>query len=312
MGLRDRLNEPFPFYFNSEFQNLLLGLGVALFSFGFFQIFQPFGMSDEYCTPTVSGWFSVITFVVLGFNMTVLPRAFPGVFDPDRFTLWKFELFNVWHILTVALGCALYGWFVIREPLSPNFLHYYGVDVFRTFTVGLIPLFFLTFAIRNRMLRANLREAEAATARLMSRREPEPAANGAFDGLEGRRIVIQAETQDSLELPSGAFLYAEADDNYARIHWTEDGDFHQKLMRLPLKFLEEQLEREGEQFMRVHRSFLVDLSRVEQVRGNASGYKLYFDETDTEIPVSRMKSKDVLDRIGIDLDLAAASRTALS
>lgn len=85
---------------------------------------------------------------------------------------------------------------------------------------------------------------------------PSPAALRRFqvDGRRGRLVVRAADVD-----------WIEAAGNYARLH--VDGDAH--LYRMPLARLEERLDRG--RFTRVHRSAIVNLDAVEEVRPRASG-----------------------------------------
>jgi DNA-binding LytR/AlgR family response regulator len=306
--IRTTLRQPFPFYLNSDRDNLLLATGIAVFTFFFFRIFQPFGMQPS--PSSVHLGFSVVTWVCLVIPIIGVPRLFTRSFDPDRWNLGKFIVYTAAVIFLVTMGTALYEIYALPLPDADSYLDYLVEQSYRTMTVGLFPLFFLIFMIRNRMLLSNLKEAQEATRRLELRRTiaaqnaEEQSGGNPSQGLAAvhnvsKPITIQADTQDSLALDPKTFLYAEADDNYSRIYWHLDGQTCTKMMRLSLKHLEEQItEQTGLSCIaRVHRSFLVDLSKVDEVRGNASGYKLWFAGPDVEVPVSRMKSKEILSQI---------------
>ena len=50
-------------------------------------------------------------------------------------------------------------------------------------------------------------------------------------------------------------------------------------------------------FLRCHKSYIVNLSNLKKVTGNAQGYKLVFKYLDFKIPVSRNLSKQILAKI---------------
>lgn len=68
-------------------------------------------------------------------------------------------------------------------------------------------------------------------------------------------------------LPRSAITHVEAQGDYARLHATLDGEPASYLVRTPLATLEE--EWAGAGFVRVHRSLLVALAHVEEVRTDA-------------------------------------------
>jgi len=82
-----------------------------------------------------------------------------------------------------------------------------------------------------------------------------------------------------------SFLFAESDGNYSTIYYNIDGNIEKQLLRLSLKSLEAQLE--SPNIFRCHRSYIINMGKVTKMKGNALGYKLYVDKTESIIPVSR-------------------------
>ncbi|MFI5664337.1 LytR/AlgR family response regulator transcription factor [Streptomyces sp. NPDC051684] len=80
--------------------------------------------------------------------------------------------------------------------------------------------------------------------------------------------------------------YAEAQGDYARLH-TQDGVSH--LVRIPLSTLEERWQELG--FVRVHRSHLVALHRIDELRLDGGGMTVRVGEA--EIAVSRRHASRV-------------------
>ncbi|MFT7588286.1 MAG: hypothetical protein ACI959_000493 [Limisphaerales bacterium] len=307
-AINKHLKEPFPFFFNNDKENLLLAAGVGLFCYLFFQVFQPFGLHNLDCTPLKSFTFSALTFLVLAAHVFAAPRLFPRTFDPDNWNLGKFILFFIWVVIalgfTISIAVYNLGW----QPSQMSWPSLFLVEIGHSFTVGVIPLFILIYLFRTRMLAANLREAKFANEKLAAyHQELSTKKAEESDPFIGEKLspeitptswIIYADTQDSLEIPCCSFIYAEADDNYTTIYWLENGQTQEKLLRLTLKNLESQFEKMGiEGLARIHRSYYVNLLRVSEVRGNASGYRLFFIDTDAELPVSRMKSKWVLHQL---------------
>ena len=87
--------------------------------------------------------------------------------------------------------------------------------------------------------------------------------------------------------------YVEAQGDYARLH-TQDGSH---LVRIPLAQLEERWANAG--FVRIHRSYLVALPLVSELRMTANGYAVVIGTGDgaKELPVSRRHTKELKERI---------------
>ena len=102
---------------------------------------------------------------------------------------------------------------------------------------------------------------------------------------QAEKITIQTELKETLCIDKRDFLYAEAQNNYSKIVWQEQNVLKERLLRLSLSRLADQLS--SAQIQRCHRSFLVNLETTFKVRGNARGYKLKCAIHGYEIPVSR-------------------------
>ncbi len=90
-------------------------------------------------------------------------------------------------------------------------------------------------------------------------------------------------------LARSAVRWVEAQGDYARLHTTEDSH----LVRVPLSVLEERWSEAG--FVRIHRSYLVCLRLVSELRLTSSGYVVLVD--DHELPVSRRHTRELKDRL---------------
>jgi two-component system LytT family response regulator len=105
-----------------------------------------------------------------------------------------------------------------------------------------------------------------------------------------RRLVIGASGSD-LFVDVAEIAWIEADDYYAAIHAA--GRRH--LMRESLASLEDRLDRS--QFVRVHRSAIVNLAHVREIRSQAAGDSAVVLRDGTELPLSRRRREHVTDAI---------------
>jgi DNA-binding LytR/AlgR family response regulator len=107
--------------------------------------------------------------------------------------------------------------------------------------------------------------------------------------------VIPVELAGTTKLvPRSSVRWVEAHGDYARLH-TGEGASH--LVRIPLSQLEDRWSDAG--FVRIHRSFLVALPLVTELRMSASGYVVRVGNGDdaTELPVSRRHTRELKDRL---------------
>jgi DNA-binding LytR/AlgR family response regulator len=106
--------------------------------------------------------------------------------------------------------------------------------------------------------------------------------------------VIPVELAGTTKLvPRSAVRYVEAQGDYARLH-TQEGSH---LVRIPLSVLEDRWRDAG--FVRIHRSFLVSLPLVTELRLSGSGYVVRVGNGPdcAELPVSRRHTRELKDRL---------------
>jgi DNA-binding LytR/AlgR family response regulator len=123
------------------------------------------------------------------------------------------------------------------------------------------------------------------------------ASNDSAGGPEGGNDdeVIPVELAGTTKLvPRSAVRYVEAQGDYARLH-TSDNKSH--LVRIPLSVLEDRWRDAG--FVRIHRSYLVSLPLVTELRLSGSGYvvRLGTGPDTAELPVSRRHTRELKDRL---------------
>jgi len=109
-----------------------------------------------------------------------------------------------------------------------------------------------------------------------------------------QRITLRSETNETLNLQSDHILFIQAEVNYSRIIWIENKKRKEKILRATLKTLEEQLK--GTNIIRCHRSYLFNSSRY-SITGDSRGFKLTSVSDPFEVPVSRSRSKEIINRL---------------
>ncbi|GAB5410263.1 MAG: adenylate/guanylate cyclase domain-containing protein [Balneolaceae bacterium] len=135
--------------------------------------------------------------------------------------------------------------------------------------------------------------------KLMAQIKKTPQEDGGFSRRKSNQeeglLTLKSEINEFLEIKRDWFIYAEADGNYSKIVWEEDGKVKSRLLRIVIKKLDEQLI--SPFFIRCHRSFIINLRKEYKVLGNARGYKLKPSNLDIEIPISRTKGTEIIDLI---------------
>jgi DNA-binding LytR/AlgR family response regulator len=136
------------------------------------------------------------------------------------------------------------------------------------------------------------RERLSNTMRRIVRSQRDVSAPAEEQGGDDEVIPVELAGTTKL-VPRSSVRWVEAQGDYARLH-TGDGSH---LVRIPLSQLEDRWSDAG--FVRIHRSFLVALPLVTELRMSASGYVVRVGSGDdaAELPVSRRHTRELKDRL---------------
>jgi DNA-binding LytR/AlgR family response regulator len=115
-----------------------------------------------------------------------------------------------------------------------------------------------------------------------------PTAGGQRERGDDPTIPVELAGTTRM-LPRSAVRWVEAQGDYARLHTAEASH----LVRVPLATLAERWADAG--FVRVHRSYLVQLKLITELRLTGGGYVVVVDGH--ELPVSRRHTRELKDRL---------------
>ncbi|MDT7591830.1 MAG: hypothetical protein QOH45_1361 [Pseudonocardiales bacterium] len=153
------------------------------------------------------------------------------------------------------------------------------------FDVGAVD--YLLKPLRSERLRGSLD-------RILSNRVVASNDSGGADGANDDEVIPVELAGTTKLVPRSAVRYVEAQGDYARLH-TNDNKSH--LVRIPLSVLEDRWRDAG--FVRIHRSYLVSLPLVTELRLSGSGYvvRIGTGPETAELPVSRRHTRELKDRL---------------
>jgi DNA-binding LytR/AlgR family response regulator len=104
--------------------------------------------------------------------------------------------------------------------------------------------------------------------------------------------VIPVELAGTTKLiPRSSVRWVEAQGDYARLYTVEGSH----LVRIPLAQLEERWEQAG--FVRIHRSFLVAVALITELRMGQGGYQVVIGNEEKVLPVSRRHTRELKDKL---------------
>ncbi|WP_234736179.1 LytTR family DNA-binding domain-containing protein [Tellurirhabdus bombi] len=266
---------------------------IGLFVGVFLLIFQPFGLA-EWATPNkiakVLG-FGLITFVVTAINFFVPPLIAPRLFTDQHWTVGKEITWVILNILLIGVANRLYLAWLIGDYTHGSWIG----AILVTFIIGIFPV--TASVVLGYIVKLKKYTNSAASLPVHEATE----INDPTVRVMPLTLVAENE-KDLLTLLSSDLLFIESSDNYSTVTYLKNGQPTKLLLRSSLSRLEGQLADQAgseglsmqEAIVRCHRSYIVNLAKIEKVTGNAQGYKLHLLEGQFQIPVARKYNESLV------------------
>jgi DNA-binding LytR/AlgR family response regulator len=298
------LLQPFPSQKNLK-QTVAMGFIAGLFVFAVFYFIKPFGLQEYGNAKVVQiGLQYALVTIFTSLAITLLmPYLFQSLFNEKHWKVWHEIIFLLVLILVIAMGNVLLTGYVFKVKLTTTFVF---AIIKYTLAIGITPILLSVLLKQQSLLSKYSKEAKQIKEILVAppvetkKEVVEEKIEEQYipETIQLATIIIKGTNAiEKLELISNQFLYAEASDNYTTIHYIENELLQKALFRLPIKNLEAQTNIE-ETIFRCHKSFLVNLTQVAHISGNAQGYKLHLQNSTVEIPVSRTLNAIIKEKFG--------------
>lgn len=264
------LNKPYPFNDDLKYNSKLIFF-ISIGVLGFLYLFQPLDvslMNDKEKLYVVLG-LAAITFLSLSLNLLIMPSLFPGIFIKRIWNIKKEILWNLWILTTITVGYYIYY----------KFLGIFDIDfkmVLGLIVIAIIPITGLIIVNRNRMLRSNLKLAERINKKLEENRS-----------IEDKLVHFKSEyAKDNLSIKVSLLVLIRAANNYIEVFWKEGNRIKNQMIRTSLKSAEDLLK-EHNFIFKCHRSYMVNINYIDKIEGSIQGYRIYFENVDFSVPVSK-------------------------
>ncbi len=270
----------------SPMQKIWAAVGFSTFIYFFLLIFQPFQISDvKMSIPLYLSGFFVITFFVVLFSAFLLPVFFPGFFDVEKWNVKRSIFFNTLIMFLIGLLNWVYNHSLGSELVVDHSLISF---LFITVAVGVFPSAFFILLVER-----YLSDKHRTIAQTIENNLKEPLVNH----FSGSITITSDSEKDKIVLNPSDLVCAKSEGNYIKVYYYDtDRNVKNRLMRNTLTNLTDLLG-DNDSFKRVHRSYFVNLSRVDQVSGNARNYNLHFKDLDFTVPLSRSFSIDGIGKL---------------
>jgi hypothetical protein len=271
-----------PDFFITKNNTVLQVLFASVFAYIFINIYRPFGSRDWF---NVSWWqFSFYSglLVISGMLIVLISRMLLMFLIRKRrpITIRYYVLMVAGEILFMAVMYAFLEKYVMHDSRNFIFLLYLALQ--NTALILLIPyvISLLFFAWKEKSVSFNnLLDQIRYTNNFISFRD------------EKGILRISIKTED--------LLYLESSDNYISVKHLQNKQLKSVLIRTTLKNIEKQFE--NSILLRCHRSFMVNIKKVNMVKKDGNNMKLLMDSPYNKIiPVSRgyyNRVRDLFDNV---------------
>lgn len=280
------LQQPYPFGEKSTIRLLIQSIGEGTFIALFLILFQPFGLT-EWNDPNKNWYlfgYGIITTLcglILRFGIF---KSFPKYHSE---TTWKVGK-EIFSILLLILMITVVNVFFSKIAFNLNI----SLKSFFWMLAGvmIIGIFPATFGV---MLNYIIQLKKYNQTIIVQHQTPEVVLNEKISENKTLKLIAENE-KDSIELSTDSLYFIESSDNYSTVFYEKSGKLQKDLLRSSLTRLESQIL--SENIVRCHRSFIVNLDKVEKVTGNAQGYKLHLEAPELLVPVAR-KYSEIVERL---------------
>ena len=148
--------------------------------------------------------------------------------------------------------------------------------VIKLLLTSVIPITVLIIVNHNKILRAHLKLADEISKKLKDNKL-----------IQEKIIYFNSDYQkDSLAIKVSLFLFIRSANNYIEVFWKEGDSIKNSMVRCSMIHAEEILK-EHKFIFKCHRSYIINVNYVERIEGNLQGYRLFFENINFPIPVSK-------------------------
>lgn len=264
------LNRPYPF--NDDLRHnakmiFFVSLGILAFLL-FFQPIEIYNLSTKEFLQLIIGIVGS-TFLVLSINLIVLPSLFPGIFYYKVWNIKKEIVWNLWILLAITASD-----FLIYTQLF-GIIDISFSEIGKIILLGFLPVAVLIIINQNRLLRSHLNSAQQLNEKLIENKYQKE-----------RLIHFESDyKKDTLSISPNALIVIKSADNYIEIHYHSEDTVKKHMVRMSLKKASEAIN-EFDFILRCHRTFIINIHYIQEIKGNSQGYKLHLENIEFPVFVS--------------------------
>ena len=277
------LNYPYPFYENTK-QGFKISFSIGLFIAIFCYLFMPFGLDKLNSSGRLG--YGLVSFLVCGLYIVILPLIFKNVLQNKG---WKIYKEIIW-ILLINLSLAFANYFYTGYLFNAGYKFNFRIFLFVltcTVIIAVIPAITIILYKQLFVYKKIVKEVAQLDSQIM-------AKNDSYNYVvPQKKLAITSENnKDIIEIKESDLMFIASAGNYIELYFLNDNTIEKKLLRNNISKVEQQLKK-FKNIIRCHRSYIINLDKIEKVSGNLQGYQLSFKNMQEHIPVSRSYTKTI-------------------
>lgn len=261
-----------------QFKQITLA-GLVIFTF--FLVFQPFGLKVEPIDIIFKSalYYGLGTVFISSINNLIIPYFFGDFFNEEKWTFGRNLIFGVWYWITLTITMIFIGKIIFPETqISTK-----GVLTMFSYVFILGQFIFIVIGYLNQSFLSKKHE-------ILSDEIQKQLPHGKTDN-EFTEIIVPIPFDFDKNIKTSDIYFIESLGNYLKVFWTnENSQIQNVVVRKSLADTEIELK-EVKYIFKTHRSYLVNLNRIEKITGDSQGLKLKLGSIEQKIPVSRSRVK---------------------
>lgn len=276
------------------FEKLLLSKFVWTFVLSIYimicaAFIQPFGLSE---LPWSDKWLIIAVYGAITFAIILLTFFLTGGLNRKLIKyplLLRYIVFALINIL--LLSATLFFYNNIQDLSNVDFKSFSEVLLQMTI-ISLLPILLLMLFSERISYAENLKDIPLD---VISQQPQHEISRPKTE--EVKTIFIKTDNVgEEIRLTKEQIVCFEANDNYTAVYYLMNNKIKKELYRITLKKLEVQLL-EYKEIIRCHKSYIINISHLEKISGNAQGFRMHMRNLEFEVPVSRSFPRQVLDSL---------------
>ncbi len=288
-GMKSFFNKPYPFIDNSLKPNIIKAVLIGVFVVLFLWLFDN-AAKESILAIADNG----LVIAICQFGLLFLaPKFLLKKFSFNKLRVWQYILWLIIYVIISFYVLFIYTNLVYwRDKFSiPLALCYTKNNIAFIFPI----LIFVVCIDYIWILRKELSISGGISEQLAEQRNKIKPLDHQKKITHDEFDFCDEQQKSVLKVPKSAILFVKGADNYVENYYISENKLAKLLIRTKLNTLE--TDKKNDFLNRVHRSYLCNLHKVVKVSGNAQGYLLHFEESEERVPVSRGKSKEVIEKL---------------